>query len=169
MEYGLTASTRSPTPETNLSPRVTDHSVELSGLAVCTTYDYRIVSQEANSSIKTSVGNTFTTSGCAASSAVVDTSTEQVTTATGGTLIIENTDSGGTTLNGLTLTIPSDFSATDANFQAQQLDKTTVLETLPTPSGYALPENMIYELRAVTDDSSVISTFDYPLTMTMTY
>lgn len=84
-------------------------------------------------------------------------------------MIIENTDEEGTTINGMTLTIPSDFSATDANFQAQQLNKTTVLETLPTPTGYSLPENMVYELRAVTEDSAIISTFDYPLTMTMIY
>jgi len=103
-------------------------------LATCTTYDYRVVSHDANSNTKTSVGNTFTTSGCAAASTIVDTSTEQITKSTGGTLTIENTDSGGATLNGMTLTIPSDFSVSDANFQAQQLDKTAVIETLPAPS-----------------------------------
>ncbi|MEI6710851.1 MAG: hypothetical protein WCK88_00885 [bacterium] len=30
VEYGLTATTRSPTPEIDISPRVTQHSIELS-------------------------------------------------------------------------------------------------------------------------------------------
>lgn len=177
VEYGLTASTRSPTPEINTSPRVTDHSVTLTGLVQCTTYDYRVISTDASSNMTTSVGNTFTTSGCATAATVVDTSTEQITTATGGTLILENTVLSGddnttvTVVNGITLDIPSDFSNTDANFQAQQLNRTIALEEIPKVSETSvnLIDNSIYELRAVTDDGSVISTFESDLTMTMTY
>ena len=177
VEYGLTAGTRSPTSEINTSPRVTSHSVNLTGLVQCTTYDYRVISTDASSNITTSVGNTFTTSGCATAATVVDTSTEQITTATGGTLILENTVLSGednstvTVVNGITLDIPSDFSTTDANFQAQQLNKTTALEEIPKVSETPvnLIDNSIYELRAVTEDGSVISSFESDLTMTMTY
>lgn len=82
---------------------------------------------------------------------------------------MENTDSEGTTLNGITLIIPSNFADSDANFQSQQLDKSTVLETLSAPHGQSMAENLVYELRAVTEDSTVISEFDEPLTMTITY
>ncbi len=78
VEYGLSAQTRSGTQEQDITPRVTEHSVTLTGLAACTTYDYRVISEDANALQTTSVGNTFITLGCTGSSSVIETSTEQI-------------------------------------------------------------------------------------------
>lgn len=78
VEYGLTADSRIATNEINTLPRTLQHVVNLTGLVACTTYDYRVVSRDADGNILTSVGNTFITTGCAAASNVLDTSSEQI-------------------------------------------------------------------------------------------
>lgn len=72
-------------------------------------------------------------------------------------------------LNGLELTVPSAFALSDANFQSKQLDKATVLGSIGTPTDRTLVKDLLYELKAATGVSTPISTFDNPLTMSMTY
>lgn len=48
VEYGLTAQTRIATAEQDTNPRVLNHTITISGLAACTTYDYRVVSEDAS-------------------------------------------------------------------------------------------------------------------------
>ena len=66
--YGLTDSYGTTTAETDTTPRVSSHSVILSGLASCTTYHYRVYSKIATTVETTGTDNTFTTEGCSGTS-----------------------------------------------------------------------------------------------------
>jgi hypothetical protein len=66
VEYGLTSSYGSTTTEADTGTGVTSHSVNLTGLDGCTTYHYRVKSNDPSANLGTSSDNTFSTSGCAA-------------------------------------------------------------------------------------------------------
>lgn len=62
LEYGLTSSYGSTSPEIDTSPRVLSHSVTLSGLSALTTYHFRVNSNDASSNLGQSSDQTFITS-----------------------------------------------------------------------------------------------------------
>ena len=64
VEYGTTISYGTLTTETDTSPRVLSHTVNLSSLTACTLYHYRVISTDAASNTTTSADQTFTTTGC---------------------------------------------------------------------------------------------------------
>ena len=66
VEYGTTISYGTLTTETDTSPRVLSHAVNLSPLTACTLYHYRVISTDAASNTTTSADQTFTTTGCVA-------------------------------------------------------------------------------------------------------
>jgi phosphodiesterase/alkaline phosphatase D-like protein len=61
VEYGTTAAYGSTTTLADTSPRVTSHSVNLSGLSSSTLYHYRVKSRDAAGNLATSSDRTFTT------------------------------------------------------------------------------------------------------------
>lgn len=61
IEYGTSPAYGSTTAEINTSPRVTAHSVELTGLISCTVYHYRLISEDAAGNVFSSNDYTFTT------------------------------------------------------------------------------------------------------------
>jgi hypothetical protein len=61
VEYGPTTSYGSSTGITNTSPRVTSHTVPLTGLAGATLYHYRVKSRDAAGNLQTGTDNSFTT------------------------------------------------------------------------------------------------------------
>ena len=61
VDYGATASYGTTTSEADTSPRVTSHSVTISGLSSSTTYHFRVNSNDASSNLGTSSDQTFTT------------------------------------------------------------------------------------------------------------
>ena len=164
VDYGLTNSYGSATSETDTSTRVTSHSVALSSLSACTTYHYRVRSKDVATNETVDSDNTFTTSGCTGSSSVSATATNQITITSGGTLTLQDGNS-----HGLTLTVPASFGGSNANFQAHQLDKDTTLATTSKPENQSLAGNYLYELKALTDNSTTLSTFNTPLTVTIAY
>jgi hypothetical protein len=62
IDYGATSSYGTTTSEVDTSPRVTSHSVTLSGLTNATTYHFRVKSNDASSNLATGSDSTFTTS-----------------------------------------------------------------------------------------------------------
>jgi len=68
VDYGLTDSYGSTTIESDTSPRVSSHTVELTGLTACTTYHYSVRSTDALGNEGVSTDNTFITTGCSSSS-----------------------------------------------------------------------------------------------------
>ena len=64
VEYGLTASYGSSSLETDIDPGVTDHWVAINGLVPCTTYHYRVFSNDAALNEGGSTDRTLKTTGC---------------------------------------------------------------------------------------------------------
>ena len=62
VNYGTTISYGTTTPEIDTSPRVTSHTVDISGLSPSTTYHFRLNSNDASSNLGQSGDQTFTTS-----------------------------------------------------------------------------------------------------------
>lgn len=67
VSYGLTTSLGTNTAETDTTPRVTSHSVTLTGLQRCKTQYYTVTSKDASTNTVTSSIATFRTKGCSTS------------------------------------------------------------------------------------------------------
>jgi hypothetical protein len=162
VDYGLTSSYGSSTTETDTAG-VTSHSVTLTGLASCTTYHYRVRSQHASEAESLGTDGTFTTTGCTGSAAITDETRGAITTASGGTVSLQ--DSG----TGIELTIPASFAGANAEFQIKQLNKASVLATTSTPTGYSAIGDYVYDLKALSSPTTSISSFNNPLTIEISY
>lgn len=141
---------------------VTSHSRLLTSLRPCTIYKYRVGSKYLNSAIATSTGASFITLGCTGSSTVSSYTDSTVNTSGGGSL----------SLGKLTLVIPPSFTGTssNANFQSKFLDKTAFIANAGLPPGVGkIIGTDVVNLSAIAGTSTVISTFDQPLTVTLEY
>jgi len=169
VSYGLTPSYGTDTAVADTSPRVTSHSMSLSGLLRCTLYYYAVTSTDAASNTAISGRRTFTTAGCTGD-ATVRTST--------GTNIIWNANgsTGSIVLTGssVSLSVPAGYIATNgtcptgAQFQLKGLDPVPVKAELGAPSG----RNTIvtaHDLSAYCPDSTRVTSFDEPLSVTFAY
>ena len=163
VDYGLTNAYGTSTVEEDTSPRVTSHSVDISNLIECATYHYRVRSTDGASNTATGSDNTFTTTGCVGSADVLDEEISSITTATGGTVEL---DLGGA---GLLLTIPADATNDDAVYQIKQLDGSSVTNAIGTPSGVILAGSHTFELKSLSDNSTAVTSFEEPITLTLTY
>ena len=161
IEYGLTSSYGATTTETNTSTRVTSHSQTVSGLASCAQYHYRVRSTDAAGNQAVGSDNTFTTTGCnGGSSITTSNSVEDVATSTGGSL----------TQGNVSLSIPSGYRATSSlTFQANVLDGTTFFNNVSNPSGLSRAGSYAYNLKALLDATTTVSTFDNAVTVTLSY
>jgi len=161
--YGLTSSYGSSTAETNTSPRLTSHSVTLTGLVSCATYHFNASSTDAAHNSGYDGDSTFTTSGCAGNASVKSQSAHSVSHASGGTASLVSNG------NGVSLTIPSSFGSNDAQFQIKQLDQTPAIAALGTPADVHAASNSVFDLHALTDVQTAQSVFNAPLTITLYY
>jgi hypothetical protein len=159
--FGPTSSFGTSTPETDTSPRVTSHSVVISGLKTCARYYYKVQSTDASSNTASSTPATFRTIGCTGSAPISSTGQGSITTAAGGTL------SEGR----LTLTVPTSFTSTtsEAVFQAHLLDGSTFFANAGAPSGKSRAGSTVYNLVALTDATTTLSSFSAGLTVTLSY
>ena len=163
VEYGLTSNYGTSTPETNTSPRVLNHSVSIANLVSCTTYHYKVSSIDESTKQAISNDNLFTTLGCTGGSAVNNQNSLEITSLSGGSIDLINSG------NGITLIIPSSFSTQNADFQVKQLNKSETLGTTSVPSGYLTIGSYVYDLKALSDNSTTITSFDSPLTVSLLY
>jgi len=150
---------------TNSTPK-TAHSLTLSGLASCSTYSYKVAAV-ASSNVSISDLNSFTTSGCVGNAGVISaTSSKDVSTATGETVVFNSGDG-----RKLTLYIPTNFTATStfATFQLTRIDTTALITAASRPAGLETVNSNTYQLIALTDVSTVLSTFISPLSITIKY
>lgn len=166
--YGFTSSVSSSqtTVEIDTSPRVTSHAVTLSSLVACTTYYFQPKSARETSTLATGTTSSFTTTGCTSNADVITQTVDEevIPTATGGTVQLKDVDS-----NGVTITIPTNYNEADSYFQIIQLDDSTVITSVPVPSGYLNVDNFIYEFNALAGIDTEVTTFDSDLTVTMEY
>jgi len=161
VSFGPSSSYGTSTSETDTSPRVTSHSMSLSSLTACTQYHFQASSTDAVGNIGTSTDATFYTIGCTASATITATETQAITTAAGGTV------SEGR----LSLTVPTAFSGTttSAVFQAHELDSTTFFATVSAPSGKNRVGEKVFNLKALIDATTTLSTFSEALTVSLSY
>ncbi len=162
IQYGLTNSYGSSTAEADTSPRVTSHSVTLTGLIACTTYNYRVKSNDAASNLATGSNLTFTTL-CTGSSSVTAENQNSITTAGGGSVTLVT---GSYTIG---LTIPAGATNADAIFQIKQLDKTTAFATTGTPTGVTSVGDHLYDFKSLTDATTTVTSFNDSITITLSY
>lgn len=162
VQYGLSNSYGSATSEADTSPRVTSHSVSISGLISCTTYHFRVRSNDTLSNLATGSDNTFTTT-CTGSSTVTGEESSEVSTATGGS--VEYT-SGASSFE---LTVPAGATGADAVYQIKQLDKTTTLASTGMPSGRSSVGDYAFDLKSLTGVGTSVTSFLSPITLTLTY
>lgn len=158
VEYGLTKYFGTATSETDTSPRVTNHSKTISSLKNCARYHYRVLSADSDGNKGISTRQNFNTSGCSASS--VTGGTDEYMETSGGSLELTNSQST------VTLTVPDGFYSESAAIQVNILNPSGIPSA---PSGTSLIRNNFYNLLAVTDSNTEITTFDEPVTFTINY
>ncbi len=165
--YGLASSSlTATTSEADTSPRVTSHTVNLSGLLPCTTYHYRVYSRDASLTVaSSSVASFVTDAGCSQSSDAATTTESIVTVASGATLTLSGNN--GT----ITAVIPAGFTGTTSSavFQAKDLDSTTFFAGVAKPSGETLVGSRVFNLSAYVDLTSKLESFSSPITVTLSY
>ncbi len=158
--FGVSSDVASATP-TYDTGGVTRHAVSLSGLSVCTTYQFVAVSTSLSNETSTSSPSTFTTAGCTGNAAIIAHNQNIISMNGGGTL----------TQGAVTLTIPTMFTASSssATFQADQLNSTNFFATAGTPNGFEQAGNTVVHLVALIKQTTALSTFSTPITVTLSY
>ena len=78
--YGLLSTSEVQTAESDISPRVLSHSMQLTNLVPCTKYVARVRSEDAEEQVQISNEFSFVTTGCDADASVHETNTELLLT-----------------------------------------------------------------------------------------
>lgn len=168
VRYGLVASNMSATSESDTSPRVTSHSRTLTGLLSCTTYRYEVVSRDAALNTATGSVKTFTTGGCGGGA--------EVASSTGTSVIANASGSTGRLVlpDAVEIVVPTGYIASNptcpsgAQFQMKALSAEPVKNALGSPPGKDTIVNAL-DLSAYCPDSTRVTSFDEPLTLTFSY
>ncbi|MDE1970513.1 MAG: peptidoglycan-binding protein [Patescibacteria group bacterium] len=162
VSYSPDTSYSAATTEIDLSPRVVSHTATISNLVACTTYHYKVVSTDLMGNTTTGTDGTFTTTGCAGGASVQNQSLGTIT-AGGGILSLTH---GGTTI---TLAVPSGYAGTSNYFQIKALLKSTVLSALSTPTDMVPIGTYAYDLKALSDSQTELSSFAHNVSVTLGY
>ncbi len=161
VEFGPTTTYGSTTSITNTSPKVTSHSVTLSGLASCALYNYRVKSAHA-SATTTSANYTFVTDSCTGMASSTATTASTASTTATSTI----------TLSTITVAIPPTFSTTTTattTFQAVKLEPQAFFASSSLPVGTQSASNEVFHLTALTSATTTLSTFTAPISVTLSY
>ncbi len=164
--YGLLSRYDQITAKTDTSPRVTDHSVSITGLSSCAVYSYKVISQDTAGNTSTSSATEFVTTGCTGGAAAGANEEQQIATSTGGNVELIQ---GG---EGIGLNIPAGFSSTSSStvFQILQVNAAAVANGGGAPApGMAPVDTYMFRLNALTAINTVITSFDAEITITITY
>ena len=156
----------SSTEVADLSPRVTSHATTLTNLVPCATYHYLVSSIDAAGNAVTSTDQTFTTTGCAGNAEVQSQTSAAVTSSEGGTYTHSE---GASTID---VSVPAGFTATSSSIviQIKALDSSTVLTGIGRPSDSVnSAASVVFDVTALIDSTTVLDSFDAPVTMTYHY
>ncbi|QQS23246.1 peptidoglycan-binding protein [bacterium] len=168
VQYGPNNSYGSTTAESDTSPRVTSHTVNLSGLVPCATYHYRV--RSADGSIHTSMASssdyTFKTSGCTNDTEPLKDSNETLDANAGGTTSLSDNN------HTITVQAPANFTddAASVAIQIRSLPSTTILNSLGNPSSTVnLMGNIVFDVKALINSTTLLDNFDIPVTISYDY
>lgn len=154
------------TSETDTSPRVTSHSVGLTGLIACTTYNFKVVSTDGFSNTSTSSPSVFTTAGCngAAIPSNATTSSSYSPSATGTTTLSQDGRS-------IRIVTPPNFidASSSVAVQIRSIVADPLLVTLGVPSGMYQATDIVFDVTAILNNTTVVDSFDVPVTIRYTY
>ncbi len=161
IDFGLDNSYGTNTTESDTGTRVLNHTVTVSNLIPCSLYHYQTESKDFAGNDVTSADQNFITNGCTGNATVSNSNSNTITTVSGGSL----------SLSDLSLSVPIAFSntSTSANFQIKQLDSGSFFATANGPIGKTRIGTDVFDLKALSDTATTISTFSQPLTVTLTY
>ncbi len=164
VEYGLSSEYEESTIEKDTAPRTLSHEETLVDLISCSSFFYRLASNDSVGNQATSTG-TFRTMGCTGDADVEDevASDGIVDNATGELMSI------GSGTEELSLEVPSSYTETcEAYFQIKKLNTADVLGETGLPDYY--DEGLrTYDLGALCDPQTALHGFGAPLVVTMTY
>lgn len=159
VSYGPTTSLGGVTAETNTSPRVQSHSVTLSNLIPCSIYHYTVTSVDAAGNTTTSADKSFTTAGCAGSADIISYETKPVTTTSGGSVSLDT----------IKVDVPKGFAEASANFQVKKINHDPALGAIGMPDDMLLAGTKVYDIKALQNGTTAITSFDKPITITLKY
>jgi hypothetical protein len=134
----------------------------LSDLVACTLYHFQIISVDGVSNSDSSSDADFITSGCAGSAVVTGHTDQVVTVAAGANMSL----SGSSTVN---LSIPANFSTSNADFQIKQIDPTAALSLIGAPVDKQVVGTSVYDIKAMQDTTTSITSFSHAIGITMSY
>lgn len=139
------------------------HTVTISDLSDCTSFLVRPVSSDRFSNYVEGEGDEITTLGCSADvipgsiqSASVDYSSDTTTTL--------SLDSGS-----LTVFTPSNFVSSSVVIQIKSLTASSVLASIGKPSGKNTGSNIVFDVKALVDNSTLLDSFNLPVTISYNY
>jgi Putative peptidoglycan binding domain len=157
----------SSTDEIDVSPRVTSHSVNLSGLLACSVYYVKAISTDNSSNTVTSDPVMAITTGCpgGATSTSDTVISQDVNTGTGGTTTLAV---GGSSFN-VNAAAGYANASSSAVIQIRQLDRSIVLGAIGSPSNLTGTTNSVFDVKAFVNGNEVIDTFYAPITISYTY
>ena len=161
--YGLNSSYGASTTEADLSPRVTSHNVQISNLVSCTSYNYQIHSTDGFGNEGISSDYKFTTTGCTGSATIDSQNSGSINFSTGGSLDLLSSNTG------ITVDVPTGFANTDAEFQIKKLDSSETFSSTSIPTGLTSIGTYTYDLKALSNSSTIVSSFTNPITVSMNY
>ncbi|MBT7929424.1 hypothetical protein HN682_05880, partial [Candidatus Peregrinibacteria bacterium] len=164
IEYGFNNSYGFINAEENAESGVTSHSMDLSNLYPCTTFHFRTRSYDSSDNLSLGENATFTTAGCLGSAEVLTKYSSSAPTTTLTSLSLEEGTSN------IDLNIPPSYSSsTAAEFQMKQLTTEDVITETGYPSGKTVVGYHTYSLQALLGANSALTTFEEPLTVTISY
>ena len=160
VEFGPSSSFGSTTPITNTSPLVSNHSVTISNLPSCSTFQYRVISTSTAVTTR-STSSSFTTLGCTGTAEVVSQNDIKASSTATSTVSLEV----------LSLAIPPSVStSSEVVFQAKKLEPTAFFQEAKTPAGQTAIGTSVFNLVAIdTQSANKISTFQAPIAVSVTY
>ena len=142
VQYGLSASYGTATVEADTSPRVTSHSVSLSGLTSCKTYYFKVLSTDANGNQSESSGGTFVLPGCAGVVPlwIIQAAQDSQNTRTPEPVQVATSSGAASTTvsSGMPTEIPSNFRFTRDMKERNQIDDVVSLQIFLKEQGTAI-------------------------------
>ena len=166
MVYSPDDSYVSSTDETDTFPRVTSHSLEITGLVSCTNYNFIVRSTDNIERTTSSTEQYFVTKGCSGGATVDKQAGNTVNTSSSGSTQLDDRS------NTFSVNTPANFTSTSSQIviQIKALDIGTVLGTIGKPdSSLNGAGPIVFDVKALIDSQTLLDSFDLPITITYHY
>ncbi len=159
LNYGLDSGLGISTSNNKL-PRDTNHSISLTNLIPCNEYNFAVESRDTNLNSVISPTDIFSTF-CTGDSEVGGSTSETIIVSSGGSL---NNDI-------FSLLIPVDVKTNESSlvFKINEFNNSNFASIAGTPLGKVRVVDRVFNLSAIVDATTTITSFDSPIEITMTY